>query len=209
MAGRASAKQLIERCLTGDVRAFETLVRDHQSQVYAYACRMVGREAAEDVTQEVFLRVYRRLHTYRQEADFRTWLLRIAYNACIDHLRQWRRRREQLVSLDGGEAPMDAAALPAEGPQASDPHARAERREFAQVLQQALLQLTEKHRAVIVLHDMHGLSYEEVGKVLGCSLGTVKSRLFYARRALREQLRPYVAGAGDNEGGQPVAPPAS
>ncbi|HLT57902.1 MAG: sigma-70 family RNA polymerase sigma factor [Limnochordales bacterium] len=193
---------LIARCLTGDVRAFETLVRTHHDQVYGYACRMVGPDAADDVVQEVFLRVYRSLHTFRSESDFKTWLYRITTNACLDHLRRMRRQRGRFVPLEGGGGHADEGGPAWGGPERPDPGAvdpalRAEQRELAEALQAALGRLSDHHRAVLVLHDMYGFRYDEIKDILRCSLGTVKSRLFYARRALREQLRPYLDAAGD------------
>lgn len=201
-SGPPAVEDLIARALTGDVRAFETLVKTHHGQVYGYACRMVGPDAAEDVVQEVFLRVYRALHTFRSEADFKTWLYRITTNVCLDHLRRVRRQLGRVLSLDSGHVGAEDAggwnghdARP--DPAAVDPAQRAEQRELSEALQAALLRLSDKHRAVLVLHDMYGFRYDEIKDILRCSLGTVKSRLFYARRALREELRPYVDAAGD------------
>lgn len=202
-SGPPAVEDLIARALTGDVRAFETLVKTHSNHVYGYACRMVGPDAAEDVVQEVFLRVYRSLHTFRSEAEFKTWLYRITTNVCLDHLRRVRRQGSRFVSLEGAPNGAEDMALAWGVPDgqrdlgAMDPAVRAERRELAELLQQALGRLSDKHRAVLVLHDMYGFRYEEIKDILRCSLGTVKSRLFYARRALREELRPYLEGAGD------------
>jgi len=202
-SGPSPVEELISCCLTGDVRAFETLVKMHHGQVYGYACRMVGPDAAEDITQEVFLRVYRSLHTFRSEAEFKTWLYRITTNVCLDHLRRVRRQGGRVLSLDGSpdgneESPLGwtVADQPAD-PGATDPEVRAERRELAEALQRALSRLSDKHRAVLVLHDIYGFRYEEIKDILHCSLGTVKSRLFYARRALREELRPYLDATGE------------
>ena len=201
--GQPTVAELIERSLTGDVRAFETLVKTHHGQVYGYACRMVGPDAAEDVTQEVFLKVYRALPTFRSEADFKTWLYRITTNVCLDHLRRVRRQQGRVLSLDGGPPGTEDPAAGWNGhearpdPGAVDPALRAEQRELAEALQGALARLSDKHRAVLVLHDMYGFRYEEIKDILRCSLGTVKSRLFYARRALREELRPYLDAAGE------------
>lgn len=187
---------LIERCLTGDVVAFERLVKQHHPQVYAYASRMVGLEAAQDVTQDVFLRVYRALHTYRGDGSFSTWLYRITYNVCIDYRRRAQRELARSVSLDGQYGPDEPSAaqlLPDAA--AVNPAERAEEKELEEALHRALMRLSDKHRAVLVLHDMHGFRYDEIKKIVGCSLGTVKSRLYYARRALREELRPFLERA--------------
>lgn len=183
-------RALIDRCLTGDVRAFETLVTSHYRQVYSYAARTVGPDAADDVAQDVFLRVYRWLPKYRGEASFATWLFRIAHNVCSDYRR--RRRREPGLYWQG-EAGADGALVHRAEEAATDPGAdpqqRIEAMELHDALHQALARLSDKHRAVLVLHDMHGFRYDEIKDIVGCSLGTVRSRLHYARRALKEILR--------------------
>lgn len=183
---------LVDRILTGDVRAFEKLVVEHYAGVYAYAARMAGAQAADDVTQDVFLRAYRSLHTFRGDASFKTWVQRIAHNVCVDYLRRRRRGGDPRPS-DGTRG--GAARHHVQRKHCShgvDPLARVEQIELETVLHEALAQLSDKHRAVVVLHDMHGFSQREVAEIVGCSLGTVKSRLHYARRNLRDKLRPYL-----------------
>ncbi|REJ33880.1 MAG: RNA polymerase subunit sigma-24 [Bacillota bacterium] len=190
-------QSLIDRALTGDVRAFETLVTEHYGPVHAYAARMVGGQAAEDVAQDVFLRVYRSLHTFRGDASFTTWLFRITHNVCNDYRR--RMQREPALRLDG-PAPGDdtrsaGQALAAAGEGAGEnPELRLESLELHETVQRALMKLSEKHRAVLVLHDMHGFRYDEIKHIVGCSLGTVRSRLHYARRALRQILEEELRG---------------
>lgn len=195
--GADATRALIDRCLTGDVRAFETLVQRHYDQVYAFAARMVGTESAEDVAQDVFLRVYRALASYRGDASFTTWLYRITHNTCLDYRRRQRRERERWLPLEGSGEADDTAPLrwlPAEAAAGADPQARAEARELQQALQQALLRLSDKHRAVLLLHDVHGFRYEEIKDIVGCSLGTVRSRLHYARRELKRLLQQMWPG---------------
>jgi len=192
-----ATEALIERTLTGDVRAFEALVTQHYGQVYAFACRMVGAEAAEDVAQDVFLRVYRALPSYRGDASFTTWLYRITHNTCLDYRRRQRRERERSLSLDGTAGSEEAAPLEwlaAEDSAGADPQAQAEALDLHAKLQQALMRLSDKHRAVLVLHDVHGFRYEEIKDIVGCSLGTVRSRLYYARRELKRLLQEMWPG---------------
>lgn len=179
-------QRLIDRCLTGDVRAFELLVTEYYRPVHAYAARMVGAQAAEDVAQDVFLRVYRSLDTYRGAASFKTWVFRITYNVCIDYRR--RTKNEPLLSLDESGAEENTWPEDAKDDDA-DPQRMVEVHELHETVRLALAKLSEKHRAVLLLHDMHGFRYDEIKDIVGCSLGTVRSRLHYARRALKKILQ--------------------
>lgn len=180
-------QRLIDRCVTGDVRAFELLVTEYYRPVHAYAARMVGAQAAEDVAQDVFLRMYRSLDTFRGDASFTTWLFRITHNVCIDYRR--RRKNEPLLSLDGTREGDVSGRQPMQAVDEADPHRTVEVMELHEMVQRALARLSDKHRAVLVLHDMHGFRYDEIKDIVGCSLGTVRSRLHYARRALKKILQ--------------------
>ncbi len=182
--------------------AFEQLVEAYQDKVYALCCRMLGPAEAEDATQDVFLRVFRSLAHFRRQAAVSTWIYQIALNLCRDRLRH-RRRRERLalVSLDD---PADdeghrAKEVP-DGRRALDD--QVQQRELERVLQRALAALSDKHRTVIVLHDLEGLTYQEIAEIVGCSVGTVKSRLFYARAHLRRLLAAYGEGPAGAGGGR-------
>lgn len=201
--GRRSGESmavLIERTLTGDVRAFEKLVSQHYARVHAYASRMVGADAADDVAQDVFLRVYKSLASYRGDASFTTWLHRIAHNTCLDYVRRQRRERLRSLPLDGSDESDDFAPirwLAAQGGEGADPQEEAEIRELHEKVHRALMRLPDKHRAVLVLHDVHGFRYDEIKDIVGCSLGTVRSRLHYARRELKRLLREMWPGEFD------------
>lgn len=165
--------ELVRRHLDGDGSAFAVLVERHQRRVYNVALRMLGRpEDAADAAQEVFLTCLRKLGSFRGDAAFTTWLHRVTVNACLDALR--RRSREQ-PSEEPPERPVgdhaDAAGAAAD-------------------VQRGLLAITEEFRAVLVLHDLQGLPYEEVAEALGAPVGTVKSRVHRARVALARALRP-------------------
>lgn len=177
--------QLIRSAQAGDLDAFNRLVLAHQDQVYSLALRFMGqRAAAEDATQEAFLRAYRAIRTFRGDR-FRPWLLSIVANTCRDELR--RQRRRPTYSLDAGGPNEDAPALdpPDPGPGPEDGALNAELRA---ALERALLQLPEDWRLIVVLSDVHGLSYQEVAMAAGLPLGTVKSRLSRARGRLRDIL---------------------
>lgn len=178
---------LVERCRAGDQRAFDELVTRFEKRVYNLALRMTGNaEDANDLAQEAFVRVYTALPGFKGESSFSTWLYRIVTNVCLDELR--RRGRQSVVSLDqpvsGEEGPLARqTADPADGPLD-----RLERAEVRAAVQHGINQLQPDHRAVLVLRDLQGLSYEEIASALGCSLGTVKSRLNRSRLALRDRL---------------------
>jgi len=185
---------LVQRARSGDVVAFEQLIEPHVGRLYNYLARMVGNSAdAEDLTQDAILRAHRAISSFRGGATFQTWLYRIATNIAVDSLRRRRRRTARVTSLDD--------PLPAEQGLVSrefrdtqrDPQELAEAAELTEEVQQAIGQLSPKLRAVVVLFDMQGLSYEEIADALGLPVGTVKSRLFNARVRLRELLGPYVA----------------
>jgi RNA polymerase sigma-70 factor (ECF subfamily) len=176
--------RLVALSQEGDLAAFNALVERYQGQVYNLCWRMLGlREAAEDATQEAFLAAYRNIRRFRGPG-FRAWLLRIAANAATDELR--RRRRRPQVSLETPVADSETA-LDLPDPSAG-PEEWALRREQARCLQAALLTLPLDQRLSVILSDVQGLSYEEVGQAMGSSLGTVKSRLSRGRARLRRYL---------------------
>ena len=178
--------RLVVRARDGEVEAFNLLVIRYQNAAYSLAYRFLGsREAAEDVTQEAFLRAYRALATFRGER-FGAWLLRIVANAARDELR--RRGRRPQRSLDELRDDPDSHGFepPDTGP---TPEASALQAELRRTLEAALQQLPEDWRMVVLLSDVHGLSYHEVAEATGLPLGTVKSRLSRARGRLRDILR--------------------
>lgn len=180
----------IEACLRGDKDAWEAMIARHQEAVYALITRLLGTGEVEDVCQEVFIRAYRSLSGFRGDCRLSTWLYRITVNLCRDRLRQ-RNQRRVAFSLD---EPI-LAETGAIGRQLADiaptPQERLESNELSRQVAAALASLPEIHRTVLILHDMQGLRYEEIAQIMGCSLGTIKSRLFYARRKLSVLLQKY------------------
>ena len=174
---------LIQRCRRGDNDAFGMLVRRHQDGLFNGIYRMVGDyHDAADIAQDVFLKAFRAIDTFRGGASFYTWLYRIAVNTCISRRRSLAARKANLhVPLDTGD---DA---PGCDPPASQPgpQQQAQSREDCERLEQALGCLPEDYRIAIVLKDIQGYKYAEMAALLGCSVGTVKSRLFRARETLR------------------------
>jgi len=171
---------LVKRFQAGDEEAFDELVERHRRRVYGLICRLVGGTEAEDLAQEVFLAAYRSLVNFRGEAAFSTWLYRVTVHTCSHHLR---RRRLETTELDEGEP---------DTRRDGDPEEAALRRELRDRVRSAIDALPYKLRLVIVLRDLHGLSYEEIAEVVRCPIGTVRSRLHYATQRLAVELRGYV-----------------
>lgn len=171
---------LVARAQAGDYGAFEELVKRYRNDVFGLSYHFVRNpEDAWDLSQEVFVKAYKALKRFRQEASFKTWLLRITANQSKDYLKK---RRLATVPYDDRLGPHKEA-----GP-AARPDRHAEMQELGRSIEQALDTLPHKHRTVIVLREYEGLSYEEMASVIGCSIGTVMSRLHHARRKLRNQL---------------------
>lgn len=179
--------KLIQLAKTGSVAAFEQLVEAYDQKLYNMAYRMLGnREDARDMTQEAFLRAYRSLDGFREESSFSTWIFRIAKNACLDRIRK--RSQVQAVSIDEPiqtEEGQVQRELPSD---LGDPEEYAEQQELSAVVHSALQELTDEYRTAVVLRDLQGLSYNEIAEVMEVSLGTVKSRIYRGRQALKEVL---------------------
>jgi len=188
---------LVKRAKENDLSAFEELVRIHQNRVYALCLQLSGnRDDAQDLAQEAFIRAYRAVGSFRSEADFGTWLHRIAVNVWLNHKRKSSARQfvyldEPYLGNDGGEVRREVAA--GDG----DPLQALEEMEFRGLVRTALNGLSEEHRTVLVLREIEGYSYEEVSRMLRCSLGTVKSRLSRAREAMRRKLTEIARESGE------------
>ena len=178
----AEDSELVVRSKDGDLQAFNFIVQRYQSQVLNLSARIIGdRGRAEDVTQETFISAYQAIGRFRG-GSLRAWLMRIAANASRDSLRGSQRRPEQ--SLDESLESQSFQPVSAE----PSPEEHAERSELNKELQKAILALSDNQRAVLVLIDVQGFSYEETTESVGASIGTVKSRLNRARRRVRDIL---------------------
>lgn len=180
-------RDIVHRCRRGELGAFEELYNRYGSRLYTVAYRITGSAAdAEDLVQDIFLQVYRRLDSYRGEAALGTWLHRLAVNASLDFVRSKQGRRQRVT--DTAED-LDALEAPAAGPWRAD--AALDRMD----LDRAIAKLPPSYRRAFLLHDVEGLEHHEIGEALGVAEGTSKSLLFKARTRLRVLLRGGTAAA--------------
>lgn len=197
MGDREVDQQLVERVQRGDKHAFELLVAKYQRRLNRLISRFVRDAAeAEDVTQESFIKAYRALPAFRGDSAFYTWLYRIGINAAKNHLLTQGRRAPTSTRVDAEEAENfeDAALLH----EVSTPENELMSRQVARVVNASLQQLPDDLRTALTLREMEGLSYEEIAAVMGCPVGTVRSRIFRAREAVAINLRPLL-GTNDNQ----------
>ena len=177
---------LVEAAQRGNEAAFEELVARHRDRIYARAFSVVrNEEEALDLSQEAWVKAWQRLTQFHGDSSFGTWITRIAINLCLDHLR--RRKRQPTDSLDALNEDSGGVErfMP---PVAVNPTERLERGELRARIDAAMDQLSEVHRTVLVLHEFEQMEYKRIAKTMGCSIGTVMSRLFYARRRLAALL---------------------
>ncbi len=182
---------LVRRARHGDLEAYDELVKRHQERIYATIYHMTSNhEDANDLAQESFIKAYHALKSFKGGSSFYTWLYRIAVNKTINFLKQ--RRNKTHISLNNmdfnAEHDPDMMALISD----KTPRREAGLTELQEKLNAALMKLSEPHRLVVVLHDVQGLSHEEIAQVAGCNIGTVRSRLFYARQQLQGYLADYL-----------------
>jgi len=186
---------LVKRVRGGDQRAFKLLVERYQRKVYAVALGMLkDKEEAMDVSQEAFVKVYKYLDHFKGDASFYTWLYRITVNICIDFIRKRNSAGGEAVEFDE-TLPMDVseAHIGALGSRlGTNPQKSALRRELAEKIQEALATVPEKHRAILLLREIEGMSYEDLSRTLDIPKGTVMSRLFHARAKVQKILSQYL-----------------
>jgi RNA polymerase sigma-70 factor (ECF subfamily) len=174
---------LIARCLEGDQSAWDQIVRQHWRKVFNLAYKFVGRhDEAEDLTQDIFLKIFKALHTFDRRANFQTWLISISRNLCIDHYRSVRKERETMAR------DVDAAELSPVSRERG-PHSQLEQLDLRQLIKKALAELPPSLRQAVILRDLQEFSYQEIAGQLGLPEGTVKSRINRGRLELARQLR--------------------
>jgi RNA polymerase sigma factor (sigma-70 family) len=182
---------LVERARKGDLLAYDGLVKRYQERVYATVYHMTANhEDASDLAQEAFIKAFQALKSFKGGSSFYTWVYRIAVNKTINFLKQ--RKNRTHLSLDdldlNAEHDPDLVALISE----KTPRREINLSELQERLNTAMQKLSEPHRLVVTLHDVQEMSHEEIAKIMGCNIGTVRSRLFYARQQLQAHLSDYL-----------------
>ena len=182
---------LVADLCDGDMTALAILVDRHKDLVYRVAMQITkNSDDASDVLQDAFLKVYDSINAFRQESAFETWLYRIVVNLSIDAVKKRKRQQESMASLS------EVSDVHQNPDIQQDPTRQAERNELQEWVTQAVNSLSIKHRAVVILHELEGLSHPQIADILDCSEGTVRSRLHYARKRLRVLLAPYIDAKG-------------
>jgi RNA polymerase sigma factor (sigma-70 family) len=189
---------------TQDPTYFKSLVRRYQNRIYNTGYRMLGiAEEAEEVVQETCMKVLQNFDKFRRQSTFAAWIFRIAHNACLDLLRAKRRRNLfHMLSFDPQSSPDDddagdgSPAISQATDPGLDPAQELDLTEQGEIIAASLASLPEQQRAVVVLHDIEGFSYQEISEIIGANLGTIRSRLHYGRTKLKELLEPYFCARG-------------
>jgi len=183
--------ELVLQSQQGDVRAFEMLVERYHGKIYGLTYNMTSnREDAEDLTQEVFMKAFEALPRFKGKSSFYTWVYRIAVNKTINYRKK--RNRKRALSLDQFDQDIKTDDTYHELTAKGSPLRNISLSELQEKLNEALQHLSEKHRTVVVMHDMQGIPHDEIAKVVGASVGTVRSRLFYARRQMQTELTEFM-----------------
>ena len=197
MGDREVDQQLVERAQRGDKHAYELLVTKYQRRLARLISRFVRDQAeVEDVTQEAFIKAYRALPTFRGESAFYTWLYRIGINTAKNYLLALKRRAPTSTQFDADESEgfEDAGLLQ----EVSTPENELMSKQVVEVVNSSLQQLPDDLRTALTLREIEGLSYEEIADVMNCPIGTVRSRIFRAREAIAENLRPLLGTSEEN-----------
>lgn len=191
MTASDTDQQLVQRAQRGDLRAFDLLVLKYQGRIAALVSRYVSDAGeVEDVTQEAFIKAYRALGKFRGDSAFYTWLYRIAANAAKNHLVAKGRRPGADATIEDAEG-FDEGGMLSES---ASPEALAMGGELAEVVESALNALPDELKAALMLREFDGLSYDDIADVLGCPVGTVRSRIFRAREAVDQRMKEQISG---------------
>ncbi len=182
----ADDTELVRNAQAGDLGAFEELVARHRDKIFGRALSMMRNEQeALDLSQEAWVKAWQRLNQFQGDSSFTTWLTRIVINLCLDQLRKQKRRQTESIEAMEEESGGVERQMPVV---AANPTERLERGELRRRIDRALDQLSHEHRTVLILHEFEEMEYKTIATTVGCSIGTVMSRLFYARRKLAALL---------------------
>ncbi len=191
MTASDTDQQLVQRAQRGDLRAFDLLVLKYQGRIAALVSRYLSDAGeVEDVTQEAFIKAYRALGKFRGDSAFYTWLYRIAANAAKNHLVAKGRRPGADATIEDAEGFEEGGMLS----ESASPEALAMGGELAEVVESALNALPDELKAALMLREFDGLSYDDIADVLGCPVGTVRSRIFRAREAIDQRVKEQISG---------------
>ncbi|WP_066504342.1 RNA polymerase sigma factor [Abyssisolibacter fermentans] len=176
-------EKLIKKCQKGDIDAFETLISSYEKIAYNIALKMLkNREDAMDISQEAFIKVFKSIDKFNFKSSFSTWLYRIVVNTCIDHLK----KKKKVYSIDSTVETQNGEIHTEIPDTTNNPEQLMEKKLTKELVHRSINELSETHKVVIVLRDIQGFSYEEISQIIGCSQGTVKSRISRARSALKK-----------------------
>ena len=189
--GAGDDRTLVKAAQAGDAKAFRALVERYQRRVVQLALAMTkDADEAMDIAQETFVRVHRYLPSFKGDSSFFTWTYRIAMNLCLDAQR--RKGRLERVDVEQGDEAVIEAAMDPPSAALAGPQRQVLNAELRDRIEEALASLSDNHRAILLLREVEGLSYEDLAKVLGIRKGTVMSRLFHARLKMQNKLREYL-----------------
>jgi RNA polymerase sigma-70 factor, ECF subfamily len=179
---------LLKKSKNGDIEAFEELIDGYQKKVFNIAFRMVGNyDDASELAQEVFIKIFKGIKSFKEESTFSTWVYKITTNVCLDELRKTRNNKsislDEELKLDDGEVQIQIVD------HRPSPEIILEQKEIKKTVKKAIDNLSHEHRIVIILRELNGLNYGEIAKILKCPVGTVKSRINRARQELKEILK--------------------
>lgn len=191
-SGEPDDRTLVARAQTGNDSAFEELVRRYQQRIYGLCYHLTSNhEDSGDLTQEAFVKAWKALRSFKGDSSFYTWIYRIAYNNVLNHLKQ-RRNRTPHLSLDDLDFHAEHSPELIELISQITPRRDVSLAELQKKLNEAMLKLSEEHRAVVTMHDIQGLPHDEIATIMRCNPGTVRSRLFYARQQLQGWLADFL-----------------
>lgn len=182
-------KELIKKSQNGNVESFEELISNYQKKVFNIAFGMMhNQDDAYDISQEVFIRVFKSIKKFKGQSSFSTWLYRITTNACLDELRK-RKNNKNIISIDQEIQLEEGEVFRQIEDNGPTPELIVERNELKEIVRDAISQLSNEHKEVIILRDIHGFSYDDIAEIIKCPQGTVKSRINRARSMLKDILK--------------------